>query len=64
MYRFRIMLMRKKPTINDLVRGELSKDSKAVFLAAFRDAKREQDKMLKKAKKMSRSLPKGAEVRK
>ncbi len=54
MYKLRLKLMKKKPTMNDLVSGEMSKKAEAVFLAAFKDAKKEQDKMLKKAKALSK----------
>lgn len=54
MYKLRLMLMRKKPTMLDYVQPEMPKKAKVVFLASFDDAKKEQDRMLKKAKALSK----------
>ncbi len=54
MYRLRLLLTKKRPTLHDLVQGNLSKSSEAVFKAAFEDARKEQAKILKQAKSLSK----------
>lgn len=54
MNKIKVLLMRKKPTMLDFVGPEMSKKAKIVFLASLEDAKKEQDKMLKKAKALSK----------
>ena len=42
----------KKPTMKDLVQPRANEKTRAAFLAAFQDAKKEQDALLKRAKKL------------
>lgn len=52
MNKIKTLLMVKKPTLNDLAQPTLSKKARTVFLASFEDAKREQDRILKRAKSL------------
>lgn len=46
--------MRKRPTMLDFVGPEMSKDAKVVFLASLDDARKEQEKVLKQAKMLTK----------
>lgn len=54
MKKLKMLFMLRKPTMLDFVDAEMSKKAKTVFYASFEDAKKQQDKMLKKAKQLSR----------
>ena len=44
--------MKKRPTLEDIVKPDMSEDAKVVFRVAMVRAKKEQDKLLKKAAMM------------
>ena len=48
----RLRLMRKKPTLDDLVQPNMTEDAKIAFRVVLRRAKREQQQLLKKAAKI------------
>lgn len=52
MNKIKMLLMKKKPTLNDLAQPKMPKNAKIVFLASLEDAKREQDRILKQAKSL------------
>ena len=45
----RFKLMKKKPTLNDMAKPEMSKNAKVVFRVAMARAKKDQAELLKKA---------------
>ncbi len=45
--------MLKKPTLLEFAQPEMSKKAKTVFYASFEDARKEQDRLLKKAKSLT-----------
>ncbi len=54
MNKIKTFLMIKRPTLNDLAQPEMSKKARTVFLAAAKDARKEQARVLKKAKMLER----------
>lgn len=48
----KLKLMRRKPTLDDLVQPKLSEDARTVFRVAMKRADREQKQLLKKASKL------------
>ncbi len=54
MNKTKVMLMHKKPTMQDLAQPNLSKRTRVAVLAAFDEARREQQKVLKKAKTLAK----------
>jgi hypothetical protein len=45
----RLQQMKKKPTLNDMAKPNMSKNAQVVFRVAMARAKKDQDKLLKKA---------------
>ena len=45
----RLKLMKRKPTLDDIVKSDVSKDVKIVFRVAMRRAEKDQKKISKKA---------------
>jgi len=54
MNKIKLLFMVKKPTMLDFVGEKMTKNAKTVVMAAFEDAKKEQDKILKQAKSLSK----------
>lgn len=54
MNKIKTLFMFKKPALNDFAKPEMSKKAKIVFLASFEGAKKDQDRILKKAKALSK----------
>lgn len=50
MNKIKMIFMLKKPTLNELAASDMSKNAKTVFLASFEDARKEQAKVLRRAK--------------
>ena len=48
----RLKLMRKRPTLDDLVQPNMTRDAKIAFRVALRRANKDQQKLLKKAAKI------------
>lgn len=53
MNKIKILLMRRKPSLNEFAQPEMSKKAKTVFYASFEDARKEQDRLLRKAKSLT-----------
>lgn len=48
----RLKQMKTRPTLNDIAKPNMSEDAKVVFRVAMARAKKDQDKLLKKAATM------------
>lgn len=56
MNQIKMMLMRNKPTMRELVqpRTSMSDDAKTVFLVSFDEARKDQNKIMRMAKRISK----------